>query len=665
MTFTALTTGLIAAGLAIPALLLLYFLKLKRRVRTVPSTLLWKKAVQDLQVNSPFQKLRKNLLLFLQLLILLALLFALAGPVADFKKRSGRNIVILIDRSASMKSLEADGRTRLEHAKQAASDYLTGLKGESQAMVVAFSDRAEVVCAFTKNLGRLRSRVDEIEATDGPSHIGEALQLAVAYSTRTSTSAEGTPEAAQPPDAELASIELFSDGRLADAEKEFVTRGELTFHRVGDVNDNVGIVAFDIRRDIDRPGVLSAFAQIENFGPAPVTTDVSLTIEGALPKIQEITLGPAHDATSQPANRQATVPSAQNLVFELESQSGGTLEIKVHRKDALDSDNIVVAPMDPPRQIRILSVSDRPEFQYYMRRAFQYAFEIEDFTTLGVTEYEEAPDSEVAVDGRSAFDLVIIDKHDTNRLFPGNYVFFAGIPEVDGIKRKEDPVSEQIFVNWRESHPLLRHVPLDKVLVGSWDRLELPSHAVRLIEGENSTAMAFITDPGHRYVIAAFDLLDSNMFKGPAPLIFLQNAVMYLASGGLADSGRLLHPGETIAAQVPAGAEKATIAAPGPRIDKITVTDRRSFTYARTEKAGLYRCTFDDARNSAEVFAANVLDPVESNIAPAKELRLGSGSVVGVEEDVKVNEPLWPYAVAAALVILLIEWWIYNKRVMI
>src|SRR5436189_1799596 len=95
-------TGLIAAGLSISALLVLYFLKLRRREMPVSSTILWKKAIQDLQVNAPFQKLRRNLLLFLQLLLLALLLLALAKPVANVTPTPGQTTAILIDRSASM-----------------------------------------------------------------------------------------------------------------------------------------------------------------------------------------------------------------------------------------------------------------------------------------------------------------------------------------------------------------------------------------------------------------------------------------------------------------------------------------------------------------------------------------------------------------------------------
>src|SRR6476661_8478371 len=91
----------IAAAISIPALLILYFLKLRRREMPVSSTLLWKKAIQDLQVNAPFQKLRRNLLLLLQLLLLLLLVLALARPVTHFTPGAGKSTVILIDRSAS------------------------------------------------------------------------------------------------------------------------------------------------------------------------------------------------------------------------------------------------------------------------------------------------------------------------------------------------------------------------------------------------------------------------------------------------------------------------------------------------------------------------------------------------------------------------------------
>src|SRR5215217_1903545 len=104
-----------AGAIVVPSLLILYFLKLRRREMTVPSTLLWKKAVQDLQVNAPFQKLRRNLLLLLQLLLLLLLLLALAKPVANVTPTPGKTTVILVDRSASMAAKTTDGKgTRLD-----------------------------------------------------------------------------------------------------------------------------------------------------------------------------------------------------------------------------------------------------------------------------------------------------------------------------------------------------------------------------------------------------------------------------------------------------------------------------------------------------------------------------------------------------------------------
>ncbi len=53
-----------------PAIILLYFLKLRREPLEVPSTYLWHRTIEDLHVNSIWQRLRQNLLLFLQLLLI-------------------------------------------------------------------------------------------------------------------------------------------------------------------------------------------------------------------------------------------------------------------------------------------------------------------------------------------------------------------------------------------------------------------------------------------------------------------------------------------------------------------------------------------------------------------------------------------------------------------
>ncbi|MCB9853211.1 MAG: VWA domain-containing protein [Phycisphaerales bacterium] len=661
MSFLTWPAALMAASISIPLLLLLYFLKLRRVERTISSTLLWKKAIQDLQVNAPFQKLRKNLLLLLQFLLLLAVLMAIAGPVVNFVRQPERNVVLLIDQSASMRTKEADGRLRIDLAREAARDFVDNLPSGSKAMVVAFSDRAEVVCTFTNDKRRLKDRIDSIEATDAKSRIGEALQLAVAYS---SSFVETTGDAGFNPESlQIADIELFGDGRLTDAADEFVTRARMTHHIIGQASDNVGITAYDVRREIDRPGVVSVFAEIQNFGDKPVTLDASLFLDDKLKDVQQVTLGPASIATSRPASDDLL--SGRNVLFEpFDHDAGGVLTVKLSRDDSFPLDNVASGPIDPPRALRVLVVADDREIAYMMERVFRDALEINDVTLMGAGNYEDAEESELAVEGRSAFDLVVLSDHDTARLFPGNYIFFGGVPKIDSLTVDGD-VEENFFVTWREGHPLLRYVTLDNVYTRKWKRLNLPPHAARLVDGEDSTVMALITDPGHRYLVVAFGLLDTNFRMQPAFPIFMQNAVDYLAGGAVTDSSRLIAPGDTFTVPTPPGAQMMTVVRPDGTEEEVAVEDRHTMTYGRTREIGSYLVKFDDKDKTTETFCANILDATESTIRPNKALTLSGQAIETVSGDVEVNEPLWPWAVGLALVLLLVEWWIYNRRVMI
>lgn len=170
-----------AAWLALGAvpigIVALYFLKLRRRPVAVSSTLLWRKSLEDLHVNSLFQRLRRNLLLFLQLLIIALAMLALAGPRMKGTSGQAQHFVLMIDNSASMSATDVPP-SRLERAREEARKIVRNMGGDDLAMVVSFADSARVVSNYTGDKRLLLGRIDAIQPTQSTTSLREALQVA-------------------------------------------------------------------------------------------------------------------------------------------------------------------------------------------------------------------------------------------------------------------------------------------------------------------------------------------------------------------------------------------------------------------------------------------------------------------------------------------------------
>jgi hypothetical protein len=60
-------------------------------------------------------------------------------------------------------------------------------------------------------------------------------------------------------------------------------------------------------------------------------------------------------------------------------------------------------------------------------------------------------------------------------------------------------------------------------------------------------------------------------------------------------------------------------------------------------------------------FAVNLFNPTESKIRPQPTIRIGRGEVAASAREEAGQLEIWPWLAGAALVILLVEWWVYHR----
>src|SRR5437870_7034239 len=95
-------------ALTLPRVVVFYLLKRKRVVKLVSSTLLWQKFLAETQASAPFQRLRKNWLLILQLILLTLAVLALSRPFFATRIKPPQLTVVILDASASMQATDEE-----------------------------------------------------------------------------------------------------------------------------------------------------------------------------------------------------------------------------------------------------------------------------------------------------------------------------------------------------------------------------------------------------------------------------------------------------------------------------------------------------------------------------------------------------------------------------
>ena len=126
----------------IPIIIIMYMLKQKAKDEKVASLFLWKEMIKNDRANTPWEKLKKNWLMILQILTLIVLIIALMSPFFMSSLVSTGKACVVIDSSASMSFMYDDNQTRFDKAKEEAISYVRKLKTGTEISLITSDESA-------------------------------------------------------------------------------------------------------------------------------------------------------------------------------------------------------------------------------------------------------------------------------------------------------------------------------------------------------------------------------------------------------------------------------------------------------------------------------------------------------------------------------------------
>ncbi|MEK7839467.1 MAG: VWA domain-containing protein, partial [candidate division NC10 bacterium] len=389
--------SLLLATLAVP-LLLLYFLKVKRRQQAVSSLLLWDPALRDREASAFFQRLQRDPLMLLQILALLALTVALARPAVTVMGYGAKKIVVVVDTSASMKAGDVRPSRFVGAQRQALG--LVGRLGEgAEVMVIESGIQPKVLVPFTRDRDRVVSAIRGMRARDLPNRLGDGIRTA---------------RALVGPDAR-AEIHVFTDGAHPAALAGQGDDVRVRWVGVGQRGRNVAITNLAVRRNYFGAFDSQAFLSVANFSQEPQTFALTLTLDDEPIAEKSLTLEPR---------------VSRALVLPFSHPGGGVVRARIGVADDLDVDNVAHAVIPPPRSIAVLLVSPGNLFLEKVLR-----------TDPRVTLETRTP--EAYQGGMDGFDVVVVDSASPPRLGNGRFVLVNAAPPdvpLEVLGRLESPV---------------------------------------------------------------------------------------------------------------------------------------------------------------------------------------------------------------------------------
>lgn len=611
-------------------LLIFYFLKLKRPRLEIASLALWRQVISDQRVNSPFQKFKRNLLLLLQIMILVLLALAAMQPFIRGDAASSEYLPIMIDTSASMAAVDEEtGESRLDLAKAEVREIIENMLPGQQITLISVGATVRRATEFTDNKPLLLSALDGIEASDVPSRFEDGLQVAQAL-TRTF---------------EIDKVRLYSDGNLPTrptptgqqvAAVDFDLSYQLEFFQLPPAGRNMGITALNARRkSVDEWQI---FVRVDASDATSTSGQVEILLNGQ-------PLG-----APEPVSLEAG--QSQRLEFSVSAREAAFLEarLKADGHDALQSDNVAYLELPVGRELLV----------YCARSLATYRHSLSGLEGL-IIEPDAQDQSSL-----SSYDLVVSDTLDDLAQESTTYFFVGVIPEdLQEMITVETDLAE--VVDWKRDAPLLQHVQLKEVQISDLPRRgpdvedgDFEELGYELLAFGNEGPLIIRKRDGRKLLYYMLFHTDRSTlpYRVGFPIL-VQNVVSEaLQQASLSELSAMttgilpplpLKPGTTYAVTGPDGFSMSPTTGESGLLDGIPAG-----------AVGEY-----EVRQGGEVirrFGVGLLNATETSLVGVDEIQFREIKVGAEEERLKQDKPLWTTLAVLAFVVLMLEWWYFQKK---
>ncbi|GAB4271450.1 MAG: BatA and WFA domain-containing protein [Candidatus Promineifilaceae bacterium] len=612
-----LTPAFLLLGLLAIPIILLYMLRLRRQKVIVSSTMLWQKLLRDREANAPWQKLRRNLLLILQLLILGALVLALARPFLPTPTVATGNLIVLLDASASMLATDTEP-TRYDTAKTEIAQLINDLSSSSQMTLINVGHTPTILAAATSDKTTLRQALQSAQPDPTTANWAAALALA-------SGAAQGYKDAR---------IVIVSDGGLFGDLPPLPT--EPQYIPIGRSSENLAITALATR---ELEGQVTLFASVRNEGQQDRETLITIYLDETIFDSRRITV-PEQTAV----NLTWSLPGTPTTIQAQLSENDG---------DFLPVDDVAWAVHEGGISNRILLVTEGNLFLEQL------------FTVLpGVTAFKAAPGSDLLAE---PFDMYVFDSTPLPDPLPESDLLIinpqpANVPasSANTLLTVSGTFSNTTTTRLANS-PLLQFVDWRTVNIQQAQRIDAP-WAQPLVEAEGGPLLLIGEQNGRRVAVLTFDLHASDLPLQIAFPILMANITSWLSPGQAFENDGLLHSGDPVTLTPSASSTAVLVTKPDGTVWQQEVGED-ALVFTETTQPGLYAVALRDAQGTraAGQFAVNLFAPEESDIQPTSFIQIGQTTVETSENEDVGQYELWPWLLATAVIILIIEWWVHFQ----